>query len=73
MSDEIEYSAEIPGNTGNYEWPIRMDETDGYLGINQMKDNRVTDRVLLSRPQVEALIAFYRKLRPARKAVSRAR
>lgn len=65
--DETEYSAVIPGQDGNYEWAVRCDETGGYLGITQFDElDKVKERVLLSPNQVEALIRFYRKLRPNR-------
>lgn len=66
--NEIEYSDKIDGDAGNYGWAVRADETDGYLGITQYgSEAGDIRRVLLSRAQVEAVVAFYRKLRPARK------
>lgn len=58
------YSARIEGARGNYKWPVRFDVTDGFLGISQIEDDKVKDRVLLSPKQVKAMTAF---LKPAAK------
>lgn len=55
------YSPDVPGATGNYNWPVRFDRTRGYVGITQWdpKDpNRVTDRILLSPEQQKQLLNF---------------
>lgn len=52
------YSKDIPGARGNYEWPVRFDVTDGFVGVTQFDGNKVKDRVLLSPEQVKKLIAF---------------
>lgn len=52
------YSKDIPGTEGNYNWSVRFDSTDGFLGITQMKANGEIERVLLSPRQVKALKAF---------------
>lgn len=52
------YSERIEGAIGNYKWLVRFDVTDGYLGISQMEDNKVKDRVLLSPKQVKAMNEF---------------
>lgn len=54
----IRYSNEVPGDFGNFKWPVRFDEGGGYVGINQYQDGKISDRVLLSRQQVLALLAF---------------
>ena len=53
------YSEEIPGARGNYDWSVRFDKTDGYLGILQKKDDGQMEQVLLSPRQVKALHSFY--------------
>lgn len=58
MQGKITYSEEIPGAVGNYHWPVQFDKTDGYIGITQTCDHGEIERVLLSRAQVKALIAF---------------
>ncbi|KKN39248.1 hypothetical protein LCGC14_0745310 [marine sediment metagenome] len=67
MSDITRYSDTIPGTEGNYTWPVRFDKTTGgYLGITQEHDGgEPSERVLLSRRQVSALIAFYQGKRRA--------
>lgn len=55
------YSTKVPGARGNYEWPVRFDKSDGYVGINQYDGDKLTDRVLLSAKQVRELIAFVGK------------
>lgn len=52
------YSESIKGARGNYHWPVRFDNSGGYIGITQTEDGKVRDRVLLSPNQVEELIAF---------------
>ena len=56
---EIRYSGMIAGNAGNYKLAVRFDEGCGYVGINQLDGNgRLSDRILLSPAQVQALISF---------------
>jgi len=52
------YSKEIPGETRNYNKPVRFDLTDGFLGISQEDGANVRDRVLLSPAQVRELLSF---------------
>jgi len=54
------YSETVEGDQGNYNWPARFDNTNGYIGITQSDNPNVneTSRVLLSPDQVKALIAF---------------
>jgi hypothetical protein len=59
-SGTTEYSAEIEGTTGNYNYPVRFDITDGFLGVDQTKDGQI-ERVLLSPQQVKELIAFVKR------------
>ena len=56
------YSDKIPGTTGNYNWPVRFDKTDGFIGITQLEtDGSVKDRVLLSPKQIAKLQKFIGK------------
>lgn len=55
---DTEYSEKVPGTRGNYEWPVRFEVTDGYLGIAQYEGDKVKDKVLLSPAQVRKLVAF---------------
>ena len=60
--DQIHYSKNIPGDSGNYDWAVSFDFSQGYVGINQIQNgNKAEDRVLLSAKQVEALIAFWQQ------------
>ncbi|HYC31765.1 MAG TPA: hypothetical protein VEB59_05710 [Gemmatimonadales bacterium] len=73
MSDtrnDFEYSEKIAGDSGNYGWAVRADDTrEGYLGITQHDEHgKVGERVLLSPDQVEAVIRFYRQWHPAKRA-----
>lgn len=52
------YSDRIKGAPRNYNWPVRLDITDGYLGITQFDGEKVKDRVLLSPAQVRELLKF---------------
>lgn len=52
------YSERINGSPRNYNWPVRFDVTDGYVGITQMEGDVVKDRVLLSPAQVQQLLEF---------------
>jgi hypothetical protein len=53
------YSATVPGTARNYNWPIRFDKTDGFVGITQLEtDGRIKDRVLLSPKQITELLLF---------------
>jgi len=56
--DRVYYSGEVRGDERNYNWAISMNWQDGYLTINQHEKGRITESVLLSPKQVEALIAF---------------
>lgn len=59
--ERIDYSPTLPGERGNYDWPVRFDMGGtGYLGISQFEDTDggTKDRVLLSPKQVKALLAF---------------
>jgi hypothetical protein len=56
-----EYSLKIEGMQGNYNYAVQFDITDGFLGIDQIKDDGEIDRVLLSPMQVKELIAFVRR------------
>lgn len=64
MPGDTRYSEEIEGARGNYDWPVRFDVTDGYIGITQTHEpeapheQRTIERVLLSPKQVEALLDF---------------
>jgi len=49
------YSEKIDGQRGNYNWPVRFDRTDGYIGISQTHETGEIERVLLSPNQVRAL------------------
>lgn len=62
------YSERIKGNRGNFNWPVRFDLTDGYLGITQMEGESVNDRVLLSPTQVQELLDFVSKTKTSRAA-----
>ena len=59
--DEIRYSDKIKGDSGNYNWQIRLDADRGYLGITQWIDGGEIERVLLSPKQLDALLAFLRE------------
>jgi hypothetical protein len=52
------YSERIKGERRNYNWPVRFDLTDGLLGITQLGDETVRDRVLLSPKQVQEMLKF---------------
>jgi hypothetical protein len=52
------YSNDVKGDCGNYGWPVNFDITDGYVGINQVREDGESDRVLLSPKQVAALAKF---------------
>lgn len=61
--EETRYSEKVPGETRNYNWEVSFDINlpDGFVGINQFKDNdHVSDRILLSWSQFEALQEFVR-------------
>ena len=45
------YSEKIKGSERNYDWQVRFDLTDGFLGITQFEGETVKDRVLLSPAQ----------------------
>ena len=52
------YSEKIKGSEGNYDWQVRFDLTDGFLGITQFEGETVKDRVLLSPAQARELVNF---------------
>lgn len=52
------YSEKVNGIPGNYDWEVRFDLTDGFLGITQYDGEAVKDRVLLSPGQVRELVNF---------------
>lgn len=54
------YSDAVEGETGNWDWRVKFDITDGYIGITQWNDDS-SDRVLLSPRQVQALKRFIEK------------
>lgn len=62
------YSEKIKGAPGNYNWQVRFDDTDGFLGITQFDGEVVKDRVLLSPAQVMELLSFVRGKKAARAA-----
>jgi len=47
--ENMQYSEIALGDEGNFQWPIRMDQQDGYLGITQFASDGTTveARVLL--------------------------
>lgn len=56
------YSERIDGAEENHNWAVSFDTTRGTVGINQFDDDsKLADRVLLSRQQVKALMAFVAK------------
>jgi hypothetical protein len=60
---QTHYSEKINGARGNYNWPVRFEVTDGYLGIWQYEDGKVKDCVLLSPKQVSELTKFVEQKR----------
>lgn len=60
MSTEWKYSEQIAGDKGNYDWPVRFDVHNGYIGITQWNDGS-GDRVLLSPGQLAELRKFLRR------------
>jgi hypothetical protein len=69
MSDRpgiTRYSDRIKGAPGNYNWIARFDMTDGFLGITQIEEGAVKDRVLLSPAQVREMLDFIGKKKSAR-------
>jgi hypothetical protein len=54
------YSPGIRGDQANHQRSVRFDETSGYIGITALDedDDRVTDRVLLTPKQWQALVKF---------------
>jgi hypothetical protein len=52
----IIYSEAVPGTIGNYNWTVRFDSEDGYLGLTQNDE-----RILLCPSQVKELAAWLRK------------
>lgn len=59
-SGETRYSEKIDGDKSNFNWPVRFDDMDGYVGITQFNDADI-DRILLSPVQIKALIDFVRR------------
>ena len=68
MKGITRYSKDIPGSSGNYQWPVRFDKTDSFLGIGQSHGEMsgAPDRVLLDGNQVKALLRFLRNARKAK-------
>ena len=64
MTEKTQYTKQIPGDAGNFGWPVRFDNTRGYVGISQRVGDRI-ERVLLSPGQFAELVAF---VTPKRKA-----
>ncbi len=58
------YSKRVPGTKRNWNWSVKFDKTDGYIGISQTHNEPLLEgelkleRVLLSRRQFRALVAF---------------
>ena len=42
------YSEKIKGNPGNYDWQVRFDLTDGYLGITQFEGEQGIDKTFFT-------------------------
>lgn len=62
------YSEKIKGARGNYDWAVRFDLTDGYLGVNQYEGEKLKERILLSPAQVRELLNFVTGKKAARAA-----
>jgi hypothetical protein len=62
------YSEKIKGDRGNFDWQVRFDLTDGFLGITQFDGEAVKDRVLLSPAQAKELVEFVSGKKTARAA-----
>jgi len=58
MKGRTYYGEKIKGTAGNYDWQVRFDLTDGYLGINQYEGETLKERVLLSPAQVRQFVEF---------------
>lgn len=56
------YSDRVQGDVGNFDWTVRFDVTDGYVGISQWGDSGC-ERILLSPAQMKALFEFVRDRR----------
>lgn len=52
------YSEKIKGARGNYNWTVRFEKTDGFLGVTQYEGETIKDKVLLSPDQVRELVSF---------------
>lgn len=61
MKGITRYSVTFEGSRSNYGWSVRFDVTDGILGISQTHDDGQIERVLLSKNQVNELLAFLRR------------
>jgi len=65
-----DYSDVVEGARGNYDWPVRFDYTDGFVGITQYEvyesvgQRQVKDRILLSPEQWQSLAEFVAKKHP---------
>lgn len=57
---EIAYSEKYAGDKENYYWSVRFDIMDGCLGITQIEENKLKERVLLSRAQTKQLVRWLR-------------
>lgn len=51
------YSDKVQGDAGNFNWAVRFDVTDGYVGISQWGDSGC-ERILLSPAQIKVLFEF---------------
>jgi hypothetical protein len=58
---ETSYSVRIEGDKRNYQWSVRYDVTDEYLGITQFEGDAAKERVLLSPQQVRELLLFLKR------------
>jgi len=58
VSEQTTYSKTFKGDRGNYGWSVSFDVQDRYVGINQIGNEKVTERVLLSPSQYKALLRF---------------
>lgn len=62
------YSEKIKGDSGNYDFVVRFDVTDGYIGLTQYDGEEVKDRILLSPSQVTEFLNFARGKKSSRAA-----
>ena len=60
--DRTRYSKIFVGAPGNHSFDMRFDvTTGGFVGITQMDNGDVTDRVLLTKSQFNALVDFVKQ------------